>query len=362
MLDIDLELHLGSTRLQPRLQLHRISIAALFGPSGSGKTSLINAIAGLLRPVRGHIRIDGAILFDSTAGVDVPVHQRRIGYVFQEGRLFPHMSVAANLDYGRRRNPQAAAIDRARIIELLGLGALLTRRPAQLSGGERQRVAIGRALLANPRLLLLDEPMASLDAARKAEIMPYLRRLQQQFQLPMLLVTHSRDEVLQLAEQLILLDAGMVVIAGPLAEIMTHLPPVPWAAALEPGAIIAAEVLGHDSAAGTTELAFSGGRLKVAALALEVGAAVRLRVPARDVVLATQRLEGLSISNQLMGTVVRIEPGTEGLAQVAVRVGTEEILAQVMHASVTRLALAAGMPVYVLIKAVSLDPAHIARL
>ena len=187
---------------------------ALFGPSGSGKTTVANLIAGLVKPDSGRIAIDDDVLFDNTRHIDVPAHKRRIGYVFQEGRLFPHMSVARNLDYGRRMNRLARDDnDHERIVAMLDLGNLLTRRPGKLSGGERQRVAIGRALLSKPRLLVLDEPLASLDAARKAEILPYLERLRAE-KLPMIYVSHQPDEVRRIADHVVRLDGGRVAAAG----------------------------------------------------------------------------------------------------------------------------------------------------
>ncbi|HWM83838.1 MAG TPA: molybdenum ABC transporter ATP-binding protein [Pseudolabrys sp.] len=189
-------------------------IIALFGPSGSGKTTIANVVAGLVQPDTGHIAIGDDVLFDSVRRIDVPAHKRRIGYVFQEGRLFPHMTVSRNLDYGRRMNglPHNNS-DRDRVIALLDLGSLLARRPGRLSGGERQRVAIGRALLSKPRLLVLDEPLASLDAARKGEILPYLERLQAET-LPMIYVSHQPDEVKRIADQVVRIEHGKVAAAG----------------------------------------------------------------------------------------------------------------------------------------------------
>jgi molybdate transport system ATP-binding protein len=190
-------------------------VTALYGPSGTGKTTLVNTIAGLIAPDCGRIRLDDIVLFDSTDRVNVPAHRRRIGYVFQEGRLFPHLTVAANLDYGRRMS--ALARDRAeltRIVDLLDIGHLLERRPGKLSGGERQRVAVGRALLMRPRLLLLDEPLASLDAARKREILPYLERLRDEAGVPMVYVSHQAGELRRIATTVVRLDAGRVTAVG----------------------------------------------------------------------------------------------------------------------------------------------------
>jgi len=210
MLSVDVEKTLGDFFIAARFDAAG-SITALFGPSGAGKTTLVNMIAGLVTPDRGRILLDDAVLFDAAAKIDVPVHQRRIGYVFQEGRLFPHMTVARNLDYGRRMNGLAADPAEAdRVIDMLDIRPLLQRRPGKLSGGERQRVAIGRALLLRPRLLLLDEPLASLDARRKAEILPYLERLRDEAQVPMVYVSHNAAEVRRIASSVVWLDGGQI--------------------------------------------------------------------------------------------------------------------------------------------------------
>jgi molybdate transport system ATP-binding protein len=214
VLAVDVEKRLGAFTLAGRFKATG-GVTALFGPSGAGKTTLVNMIAGLLAPDRGSIALDDTVLFDAAAGIDVPPHRRRIGYVFQEGRLFPHLSVRQNLDYGRRmsRHPRDSAAF-ARIAQLLDIGPLLDRRPRTLSGGERQRVAIGRALLIRPRLLLLDEPLASLDAARKHEILPYLVRLRDEAHVPMVYVSHTAAELRQIATNVVRLDAGRVVASG----------------------------------------------------------------------------------------------------------------------------------------------------
>src|SRR5947209_9534514 len=214
MLAVDVEKRLGQFAIAARFA-SAAGVTALFGASGAGKTTLVNMIAGLIAPDRGRIRLDDTVLFDSVAGIDVPAHRRRIGYVFQEGRLFPHLSVAANLDYGRRMWGLARdGAEMARIVNLLDIGHLPDRRPGKLSGGERQRVAVGRALLMQPRLLLLDEPLASLDAARKREILPYLERLRDQAGVPMVYVSHQRDELRRIGTTVVRLNAGRVEAVG----------------------------------------------------------------------------------------------------------------------------------------------------
>ena len=214
VLAVDVEKRLGAFMLAARFEAAG-GVTALFGPSGAGKTTIANMIAGLLLPDRGSIVLDGDTLFDAAAGINVPPHRRRIGYVFQEGRLFPHLSVRQNLDYGRRmsghtRDPE----EFARIAALLDINHLLDRRPRMLSGGERQRIAVGRALLMRPRLLLLDEPLASLDAGHKREILPYLVRLRDEGRVPMVYVSHTAAEVRRIATRVVQLDAGRVVAAG----------------------------------------------------------------------------------------------------------------------------------------------------
>jgi molybdate transport system ATP-binding protein len=214
MLAVDVEKRLGDFSLAARFETAG-GVTALFGASGAGKTTLVNMIAGLITPDRGCIRLDDTVLFDSAARIDVPAHRRRIGYVFQEGRLFPHLSVATNLDYGRRMLGLARdGAEMARIVNLLDIGHLLARRPGKLSGGERQRVAFGRALLMRPRLLLLDEPLASLDAARKREILPYLQKLRDEAHVPMVYVSHHAPELKRIATSVVLLDGGRVAAAG----------------------------------------------------------------------------------------------------------------------------------------------------
>ena len=210
MLSVDAEKKLGDFSLAARFQAEG-GVTALFGPSGAGKTSVVNMIAGLVTPDRGRIVLDDTVLFDSAAGINLPAHRRRIGYVFQEGRLFPHMTVARNLEYGRRMNGLAVdAAETDRVIDLLDIRALMDRRPGKLSGGERQRVAVGRALLMRPRLLLLDEPLASLDARRKAEILPYLERLRDEAQVPMVYVSHNAAEIRRIASAIVWLEEGRV--------------------------------------------------------------------------------------------------------------------------------------------------------
>ena len=263
MIDVDIEQQLGAFRLAVTFAVDA-PIVGLFGRSGAGKTSVINAIAGITTPARGSIRINGSCLFDSAKGIDVPVAQRRIGYVFQDPLLFPHMDVESNLLYGQRlRRGESARIDEARVIELLGLGALLRRKPRALSGGEKQRVAIGRALLAQPRILLMDEPLASLDMPRKTEILDYVERLRDELDIPIVYVSHSVTEITRLADTVVVLADGKCLAVGAVDEVMGRIDLKPATGRYEAGSILDTHVAAHDLGDQLTTLAFDGGELVV---------------------------------------------------------------------------------------------------
>jgi molybdate transport system ATP-binding protein len=331
-------------------------LTALFGRSGAGKTSLINAIAGLLRPERGHIAVDGEVLTDTARGIFVPPRRRRIGYVFQEGRLFPHLSVRQNLLYGRWFAPKGGrAGEIEHVIELLGIGALLRRRPANLSGGEKQRVAIGRALLARPRLLVMDEPLASLDEARKGEILPYIERLRDEAGVPIVYVSHQVAEVARLATTMVVLSDGRVAAVGPTAAIMGRIDLFPLTGRAEAGAILATRIAGHDRAFGLTTLRAAAGELRVPHLDLPVGAALRVRIRARDVMIALQPPEGLSALNVLPGTVVEIGRADGPIVELRLDCAGEALIARLTRRSVETLGLAPGRPVYAVIKSIAFD-------
>jgi molybdate transport system ATP-binding protein len=331
-------------------------LIALFGRSGAGKTTLINAIAGLLRPDRGKIVVDGDVLTDTERGVFVPARKRRIGYVFQEGRLFPHLTVRQNLLYGRwfaAKGGPASEVDH--VIDLLGIGALLQRRPAHLSGGEKQRVAIGRALLARPRLLVMDEPLASLDEVRKTEILPYIERLRDAAGVPIVYVSHQIAEVARLATTLVVLSEGRVAAVGPTARIMGRIDLFPLTGRAEAGAILATRVSGHDPAFGLTTLLAAAGELRVPHLDLPVGAALRIRIRARDVMIALQPPEGLSALNVLPGTVTEIGAADGPIVEMRLDCKGEALVARLTRRSVETLGLAPGRPVYAVIKSIAFD-------
>jgi molybdate transport system ATP-binding protein len=326
-------------------------LTALFGRSGSGKTTLVDIVGGLIRPDRGRIAIDGQVLVDTERGVFVPKHRRRIGYVFQDSRLFPHLSVRSNLLYGRWfAGDGGAAANLASVVDLLGIDRLLERRPDSLSGGEKQRVAIGRALLAHPRLLLMDEPLASLDEARRAEILPYIERLRDEAGVPILYVSHSVTEVARLATTVVILTEGQVTAVGPVADILSQTD------AGEGGSVLEATVARHDAAFQLSVLASAAGELQVPQLSAPVGATVRAYIRGRDVMLSLRPPEEISALNVLAGRVVAITPNANG-AQADVRLDCNgaSLTARLTTKSVQRLALAPGRPVYAVIKSVSFE-------
>ncbi len=328
-------------------------VTALFGRSGSGKTTIVNALAGLLRPDAGRIAIGDTVLFDSEAGVNMRPHLRRIGYVFQDARLFPHMSVRQNLGYGRWFAPKTATgADFDRIVTLLGLGPLLDRRPGDLSGGEKQRVALGRAILSQPHFLLMDEPLAALDAPRKAEILSYLERLRDEMALPILYVSHSVAEVARLATTVVLIEQGRVRAAGAVADILSDPATAPALGLREAGAILMARVAGHEDD-GLSRLETEAGPVWLPQVSAVVGATIRLRILAHDVLLATERPTGISALNVLGATVSEVRQGDGPGALVQLVAGDTRMLARVTARSARVLDLQPGRRVFAILKAVS---------
>ena len=328
-------------------------LTALFGRSGSGKTTVVNAVAGLLRPDQGRVVVDGEVLLDSSAKRFVPPHLRRVGYVFQDARLFPHLTVRQNLEYGRRfLKSFAPEVPQSRIVDLLGIGPLLDRRPATLSGGEKQRVAFGRAILSNPRFLLMDEPLAALDEPRKAEILPYLERLRDEIRLPILYVSHSVSEVARLATTVVLMDAGRVTAMGPVGDMLVDPAMAPLLGLRDAGAILTARMAGH-SDDGLSRLESPGGTLWLPRISAEIGANVRLRVLAQDVMLATIRPQEISALNILSATVLDLRLGDGPGAMVRLSLGTETLLSRITRRSALSLGLTPGKPIFAVLKAVS---------
>ncbi len=355
MLDVAVTHRLGAFELDAAFTSAG-GLTALFGRSGSGKTSLVNAIAGLIRPRRGRIVVDREILTDTARGVFVPRHRRRIGYVFQEGRLFPHLTVRQNLLYGRWFAPRSETPGEVdQVVGLLGIGHLLGRRPGLLSGGEKQRVAIGRALLSRPRLLVMDEPLAALDEGRKAEILPYIERLRDETRIPIVYVSHSVAEVTRLATSLVVLSDGKVVAAGPTAAIMARIDLFPLTGRAEAGAILDTRVAGHDAEYGLTILRAAAGELRVPRLDLPVGAALRVRIRARDVMIAARVPEGLSALNVLPGTVAEIARSDGPIVEMRLDCAGEALIARLTRRSVATPALEPGRAVYAVIKTIAFD-------
>ncbi len=354
MLDVDVKRRFGDFRLEARFQAEG-GVTALFGRSGSGKTSLVNLLAGLERPDDGRIAVDGQVLFDAEKAINVPPERRRIGYVFQEARLFPHLRVRGNLTYGMRLvAPAERHQDFDSVVALLGLEPLLERRPQALSGGEKQRVAIGRALLTSPRLLLMDEPLASLDVPRKEEILPYIERLRDELNMPIVYVSHIMQEVVRLADTMVLLSDGRVAAIGGVEELTGRLDLKPLTGRHEAGAALSVTVSGSDEAFGLSELSFNGQRLLVPRVDMAPGSRLRIRIRARDVALSVTPPEGTSILNVLEGVVREIEPGDAPQVDVLLDVGSP-LIARITRRSVHALDLVPGKTVYALIKAVAID-------
>ncbi|QNM94664.1 molybdenum ABC transporter ATP-binding protein [Chitinimonas koreensis] len=353
--EADFTLALGAFRLEAALALPARGVSVLFGPSGSGKTSLLRCIAGLEPAARGRLAVSGETWQDSARGVFLPPHRRGIGMVFQEASLFPHLDVRRNLEYGLRRiEAGARRVSRDRAIELLGIGALLARRPDRLSGGERQRVAIARALLTSPQLLLLDEPLSALDYRRKQDILPYLDRLHRELDLPMIYVTHATDELSRLADHLVLLDQGRVVAQGALSDTLSRLdlPPV---FDDEIGVVLEATVLEVDAHYQLARLAFAGGELRAPAGEARAGERCRVRIPARDVSLARSEQHDASILNRLPAVVTAVGPAAHPAhALVRLDLAGATLVARITRLSLDTLAIAPGERVWAQIKSVAL--------
>lgn len=352
-LEVDIRHRLGAFSIDAAFSANK-GVTALFGRSGSGKTSLINIIAGLMRPQSGRLAFNGDVLFEGDNRVFVPAHRRRFGYVFQEARLFPHLSVRHNLGYGRwfARHSQDGA-DFNRIVDLLGVKALLDRAPSNLSGGEKQRVAIGRALLSNPRLLLMDEPMAALDEERKAEILPYLERLRDEADIPIIYVSHSVAEVARLATKVIILENGRVSASGDAATILSQ--PSSTISRREAGAVIDGIVEETGAEHQITLVRAGTAAIRVPHLDAAIGKGVRMQIAARDVMLATSRPEGLSALNILPATIIEIGEAAQGMVDVRLDCGGVTIVSRITILSRDMLGLHAGKSVHAIVKSVALD-------
>lgn len=355
MLDVAVNYQLGNFSLSVELQAGT-GITALFGRSGCGKTTLVNILAGLETPRQGHVRIGETVLFDSEKQINLPPERRRIGYVFQDSRLFPHMTVKNNLLYGQTRvRPGMDRHSITDIVDLLALTGLLDRRPTTLSGGEKQRVAIGRALLSGPEILLMDEPLASLDALHRAEILPFIERLGDEVGIPMVYVSHALDEVIRLADTLAIMSDGEIAASGSVEDIMARLDLRPLTGRYEAGAVILTKVAAHDDADQLSELSCAAGTFTVPRVPQPIGASIRLRVRARDISLTTEKPVATSILNIFQGEVLEIErDGIPSQADILVDIGVP-IIARLTRRSIRELGLAPGKAVYVMVKAASID-------
>jgi molybdate transport system ATP-binding protein len=348
------KLDYGTFSLDVDLRLPSSGITVLFGHSGSGKTTLLRCIAGLQHAPQGLLTINGTTWQDSDNKLFLPTHKRSLGYVFQEANLFAHLTVLNNLCYGLKRIGQNAQTPKfTQIIELLGIEHLLERMPERLSGGERQRVAIARALVLNPEILLMDEPLASLDAKRKQEILPFLTRLHSELNIPVLYVTHSQQEVAQLADYLVLLADGKVQAAGLLSETLSRID-LPQSQDRQAASVWQVTIIEHEAAYHLTRVAFAGGELSLPAIDAKLGTALRIQIYARDVSITLEVAKATSILNVLPATITDIIDDEEGQSVVRLRVGSQPLLAHITRKSAQLLALQTGMAVYVQIKGTSI--------
>ncbi|MDI1277528.1 molybdenum ABC transporter ATP-binding protein [Methylobacter sp.] len=348
------QLDYGDFKLDVDLQLPGTGITVLFGHSGSGKTTLLRCIAGLQHSPQGLLTINGHVWQDSERNLFLPTYKRPLGYVFQEANLFPHLTVRDNLHYGLKRIKQnSGTVKLEQAVELLGIAHLMERMPGHLSGGERQRVAIARALALNPEILLMDEPLASLDFKRKQEILPFLSCLHRQLDIPVLYVTHSQQEVAQLADHLVIMDEGRTLASGSLAETQSRLD-VPLAQDREAATVWQATVAGHEADYHLTRVAFAGGSLSLPAVDAEIGTPLRVQIYARDVSIALEAPTATSILNVLPATVAGIADGRDGQSVIRLQVGNQALLAHITRKSALMLGLQIGMAVYVQIKGTSI--------
>lgn len=346
ILHVDIKAKLGDLELDVQFDAPA-GVTVLFGPSGAGKTSVINAVAGLLVPDAGRIALADQVLFDGKQSV--AVHRRNVGYVFQDARLFPHMTVRQNLTYGGRH-------DFDRIVGMLGLGGLLDRRPAGLSGGEKQRAAIGRALMSKPDVLLMDEPLAALDGPRKADVLPYIAGIAATQNIPVIYVTHAMDEVTQLADDLIVIDAGRVARKGAIADVLADPAAARFFAKRDAGALVSCIVDRHDKDEGVTVLASGAGPILLPGQVGTVGAGLRLRIPAQDVILSQNAPVGQSALNAIAANITDITPLANGNLAVMLQAKELPIWAEITPLSVRRLGLEIGQDIFAMFKATAVGP------
>ena len=350
----DFSLRRRGFRLQTKAELPGAGVSALFGPSGCGKSTVLRCIAGLEPATKGSLSVAGEQWFDSARGHTLSTHQREVGYVFQETALFPHLKVRENLLYGWRRTPrQSRRHEPDRVIGMLGLEGLLERYPDRLSGGEAQRVAIGRALLNSPKLLLMDEPMAALDRSRRREILPYLERLRAEAGIPVIYVSHDLEELAGIADHLALMENGRIIRNGPLAEMLVDTS-LPLTMEENAGALIDGRLTAHTPEYHLSELEFAGGRLIVSQIDRPLGSEIKLRIHAKDVSITLQATEGTSILNILPARVMEISPQDASRVMVRLDLRGVALLARITRRSLSTLNLQPGMEVFAQIKSVAL--------
>jgi molybdate transport system ATP-binding protein len=331
-------------------------VLGVFGKSGSGKTTLVNLIAGIETATRGRIAIGNDTILDTARGIVTSVNERQIGYVFQDALLFPHLSVEKNLRYGERRgDANARRVSFAQVVSLLGIDALLNRKPGMLSGGEKQRVAIGRALLSNPRLMLMDEPLASLDQDRRNEILKLIERVRDECGTRIVYVSHSIAEISRLTDEVVLMNDGAMIACGPTETIFNRRDLRPYTGRYEGGALIEATVTAHDNTYFMSTLQFAGGQLVAPGVDVSIGTQVRVRIRARDVSIATRRPESISIRNVIEGVVESIDDQRGAIVEVHVKVGETMLLARISRLATDEMKLRVGVTVYVLVKAIAFD-------
>lgn len=353
-LSVTVEGRAGNFAIHAEFEAGR-GITALFGPSGAGKTTVLKMIAGMIRPAKGRIAVGGSVLFDHAAGVDLAPNKRQIGFVFQDGRLFPHLSVRRNLTYARWAGRRAASRPFDEVVALLGLQELLDRAPGTLSGGERQRVAIGRALLADPALLLMDEPLSSLDHARRRSLLPYLEAIREETRIPIVYVSHETEEVARLADTLVVMADGQVLAAGPARDVFGRLDLGPILGDEEAGALIEGIVRSVDAEFGIVHVDVAGEPLELVARALRPGQLVRMRVRARDVAISRIRPPAMSVRNVIRCAIEDIVEDGGPYAELALRVGSQHLRSRITRKSADELHLAAGQEAFALLKAVSIE-------
>jgi molybdate transport system ATP-binding protein len=360
MIEVDVQLKVGTFDLDVAFA-NGVGVTALFGPSGSGKSLTLNLIAGLMRPNKGHIRLDGRALVDVEQGIFVPMHRRRIGLVFQDSNLFPHLSVKQNLLYGRWFAPRRERrIDFDAVIETLGIGKLLARPPARLSGGERQRVAIGRALLSGPKLLLFDEPLAALDMQRKLEILPLIERVRDEFKVPVVYISHAVEEVVRLAACVVILEAGRVKSIGSPEEVFGTLASQSAEDRFDRSSVLTTTVYAENAALGLTELRHPSGTVWLAGPAGPIGGTARIIVKATDVLISLARPHNLSARSVLSGAIAGIEmDGPLATIEIALD-GEGHLFATATRGALDELELKPGAHVFALFKTTALDERSIA--